>query len=351
MRRRSGAGLTRMADDSPRHAAQRLVSGFRAFQLVVAACLLELPDLLAAGPLTSGEIAASTGTHPGSMHRMLRGLAVWKVFDEAPGERFTATPLSDQFRSDRPGFRNLAIMLSEEGYESWGDLMHTLLTGQPAFEHLFGKSRWEKLAEDPDAISTFNAAMVETSSRVASAFIKVYDLAGVRTVVDVGGGNGGLLVALLQAHPEVRGVLFDLAQGLAGAESAIAASGVGDRIVLQGGSFFDSAPPDADLYLLKSIVHDWDDERAVAILRTCRGAMRPGARLVLIERRLPERIDRPDEAFNAVMTDLQMMVVLGGRERTVSEYRGLLARAGLRMTRAIQTESEFDALESVIEPG
>jgi ubiquinone/menaquinone biosynthesis C-methylase UbiE len=328
--------------------AQRLLSGYRVFQMVVAASRLRLPDLVAAGPKTADELAASTGTHGPSLRRMLRGLAAWRFFDEQPDGRFASTPISDTFRSDLPGLRNMTLMQSEESYRVWGDLLYTLRTGKPAFEHVFGKNRWDQIADDPEAAASFNAAMVELSSRVAQSFVDSYDFGGARTVVDVGGGNGALLIAVLRSHPQMRGILFDLAQGLAGAEEKLAAAGVADRVTLRDGSFFEAIPSRGDVYLLKSIVHDWDDERALAILQTCRRAMNAQARLVILERELAGRIEDPSEALPSVMSDLNMMVVLGGKERTPDEYRELLARAGLRMTRLIPNESEFAAIEAVV---
>ena len=328
--------------------AQRLMSGFRAFQMVVAACRLRLPDLLADGPRAADELAAETGTLPGPLHRLLRGLAVWRVLVEMPDGKFASTSVSDTFRSDQPGLRNMTIMLSEEGYQAWGDLMFSLRTGKSAFEHLYGKSHFERLGEDPELAAHFNAAMIEFSSRVAGTFAAGYDFAGARSVVDVGGGNGAVLTAVLQAHDGMRGILFDLAQGLAGADEKLAAAGVADRVTLQEGSFFEDVPSGADVYLLKSIVHDWDDERALVILQTCARAMQSTSRLVLLERKLPERIENPEDAFTTVMGDVHMMVVLGGKERTSNQYRELLSHAGLRMTREIPIESDITAFEAVL---
>lgn len=337
-----------MTDTAPLIAAQRLVSGFRGYQLVVAACRLSLPDLVAAGPQTADDLAEQTHTHPRSLHRMLRGLAAWDFFVEGTDGRYASTAVSDLFRADKPGLRNNTVMLAEEGYESWGEMMYTLRTGKPAFEHIFGKGRWEKLAADPTAVEQFNAAMVETSTRISQALVASYDFHDVRSVVDVGGGGGALLAGVLQAHPEMKGTLFDLAQGLVGAHERLAAAGLGGRVSVAEGSFFEEVPSGADLYMLKSIVHDWDDERAVAILKTCRQAMHPHAKLLLVERQLPERIDNPDAALPTVMSDLQMMIVLGGAERTANEYRDLLSAAGLRMTRVIPTGTEFWSVEAVV---
>jgi hypothetical protein len=330
-----------------RQQAQRLVSGFRGYQLLVAACKLKLPDLLAAGPMTVEQLAAATGTHPPSLRRMLRGLAAWDVLVEYAGGRFAATPLSDMFRSDQPGLRNTAIMLSEEGYAVWGELAEVVKTGRPAYERVFGKPRWEHLAENPEMAAQFNAAMVEVSDRVGAAFVAAYDFGTARTVVDVGGGNGALLAAVLRAHPDMQGVLFDQAAGLAGARERMQTSDLHDRVTFVEGSFFDSVPAGGDVYLLKSIVHDWDDERGAQILRACRKAMEATSRLVLVERDLPERIDDPAEALPIVMSDLQMMVVLGGRERTEREYGEVLASTGFRLERKVSLRLDFAAFEAV----
>jgi hypothetical protein len=328
--------------------AWRLVNGFRSYQMVVAACRLRIPDLVVAAPQTADALAAATGTHAPSLRRMLRGLTALSFFKELPDARFASTALSDTFRSDKPGLRDLTIMLDEEGYEAWGELMYTLRTGKPAYEHLYGKSHFDLLGENPEKAAHFNAAMVEMSTRTAQAFVAAYDFGGARTVVDVGGGNGALLLGVLRAHPQMQGILFDLAQGLAGAEEKLVAAGVADRVTIQEGSFFETVPSGGDLYLLKSIVHDWDDERALAVLQSCRRAMNVEARLILLERKLPERIQNPDDAWLAVMGDMHMMVVLGGKERTTNEYRELLARAGLTMTREIPTKSDFAAIEAVV---
>jgi orsellinic acid C2-O-methyltransferase len=333
--------------DDPRARAQRLVSGFRGYQLVVAACRLKVPDLVAGGPRTADELAAATGTHAPSLHRMLRGLAAWQVFVEQADGRFAATPLSDMFRSDRPGLRNLAIMLSEEGYQVWGELMHVLETGQPAYERVFGKARWEHLADHPASSAQFNAAMVETSNRVGLDFVASYDFDGARTVVDVGGGSGALLAAVLRAHPEMQGVLFDVAAGLEGARESMQAADLQDRVTFVEGSFFESVPGGGDVYLLKSIVHDWEESKARQILKACRTAMKATSKVVLVERDVPERIDDPDSALQAAMLDLHMMVVLGGRERTPGEYAELLAGAGLHLNRRIPLGTEFVAFEAV----
>ncbi|HEY6875370.1 MAG TPA: methyltransferase [Candidatus Dormibacteraeota bacterium] len=332
--------------DQPTDQAYRLVQGFRAYQMVVAACELKLPDLLAAGPKSVQELAAATATDEPSLRRLLRGLAVWGVVEQQDGDCFAGTAIADSFRSDIPGMRNMTLNLAAEAYVAWGSLLYSVRTGRPAYEHVFGRSRWEDLAEDPEGAARFNAHMVEITTRVAAGFVRAYELDGIATVVDIGGGNGALLAAVLKANPAVKGVLFDLPAGLAGARQYLESAGVADRATLAEGSFFETVPT-GDLHMLKSIVHDWDDERAAQILQACRRAMRPSGRLVLVERFLPERIEGSPSSLDAIMLDLHMMVVLGGRERTTDEFRELLAKADLRMTRTIPAAAGFGIFEAV----
>jgi hypothetical protein len=323
------------------------MNGYRGYQLAVAACRLQLPDLVAAGCNDAAALAAKTGTDEGALRRVLRGLVAWGFFAHDSDGRLQPTPVSDAFRSDRPGLRNMTMMLSEESYHTWADLLYTLRSGQPAYEQTHGKSRWEKLAEDPQAAREFNAAMVEATTRGAGQFLDAYGFEGVHAVADIAGGTGALLTAILQAHPKMRGILFDLPAGLVEAADALERAGVADRVEIVEGSFFDAVPPGADLYLLKSVIHDWDDEPAVAILKACAAAMGPGARLVLIERKLPDEGQVSAQALGTLMSDLNMMVLFGGRERTTAEYTALLERAGLRMTRPISFESDFYAIEAM----
>jgi hypothetical protein len=315
--------------------------------MVAVACRLNLPDLLVAGPKNAADLAAVTGTNALAMRKLLRGLAGCRVFVEQPDGRFSATDISNAFRTDRPGFRNLTLMLAEESYDVWGDLMYTIQTGKPAYERVRGKGRWEELAEKPEAAALFNVAMVEITQAVASAFVAAYDFKGAHTVVDVGGGTGALLAAVLKAHHHMNGIVYDLPAGLAGAREAMTSAGLDGRVKFVEGSFFESVPSGADLYLLKSIVHDWDDEHAGAILRKCQAAMHQSAKLVLVERVMPECVDHPDRDFTNVISDLHMMILFGGQERTPTEYSRLLASAGLKVTRQVAMQSLFGAFEAI----
>ncbi|HKW72898.1 MAG TPA: methyltransferase, partial [Candidatus Dormibacteraeota bacterium] len=235
--------------DTARQQAIRLMNGFRGYQLVVAACRLKLPDLVGERPQAAEELAAATGTHPPSLRRALRGLVAWGFLSQEPDGRFAPTDISELFRSDRPGIRNITVLLSDEGYRTWGSLAESLRTGEPMFERIHGKSRWQMMAEDPEDAATFNAAMVETSTRVGREFVEAFDFRGAQLVVDVAGGNGALLAAVLRAHPSMRGILFDLPAGLAGASSVMEKAAVSERVSMVEGSFFESVPAGADLYL------------------------------------------------------------------------------------------------------
>jgi len=325
--------------------AIRLLHGFRGYQLAVAACRLGLPDLVASGPLRAEDIATRTGMNAAAMRRMLRGLVAWGFLAESDG-RYASTPVSDAFRSDRPGLRNMTLMLNQEAYPTWASLMYTLETGKAAYDHVHGKSRWETLSENPEDAALFNAAMVETSTRVATELAAAYDFGWARTVVDVGGGNGALLAGVLRANPHLRGVLYDLPAGLAGAQEAMDAAGLAERVELSEGSFFETVPSDGDVYLLKSILHDWDDDRAVKIAATCRAAMAPSSRLLVVERWVPEQVTSSAADLAAVMSDLHMMILLGGRERTNSDFAEMFEAAGLRLLRDIEMRSDFHVLEA-----
>jgi len=234
------------------------------------------------------------------------------VFNETAGGRFATTPVSECFR-DLPGSqRAVALMLPTESYAVFGDLMHTLQTGEPAFERTFHMSRWEHLAQDPERPAPFNAAMQSRSEQVRGAVATAYDFSGLRSMVDVGGGRGTLIVGLLKAHHHLHGTVFDLAAGLAETDAYLKEQGVRDRCAVVSGSFFESVPAGRDAYVLKNIVHDWNDERATAILASCRKAMGAEARLILVEHVMPARAEDSADSRRIFMDDVQMLAMLGG---------------------------------------
>jgi len=324
-----------------------LVSGFRATQLVRAVTELRIPDLVADGPRSAADLAEAAGVMTEPLGRAMRALVAVGVFDEVDEGRFAATPVSDCFR-DQPGsLRGMALMLPAESYRAFADLMYSLKTGEPAFEHIYSMSRWEQLAQEPEQAALFNAAMQFGTEGVRDAVASAYDFTGLLSVVDVGGGRGTLIAGLLKANPGLRGTVFDLEAGLVETEDYLKTEGVHDRCAVKRGSFLDHVPSGHDAYVLKNIIHDWNDEKAALILANCRKAMSPEQRLILIERIVPARSEDSASARQLFMADMQMMVMLGGRERTLDEYRALLEGAGFQLTRVIPTESAFQLIEAI----
>jgi len=319
-----------------------LIGGFRASSLVRTAALLRVPDVLAEGPASACELAAQAGVLADPLGRVLRGLATLGVVEELPDHRFRLTDVGDCLR-DRPGsLRALAIMQPAESQVAFTHLEHTLQTGQPVYAKAHGMSRWDHLAAEPELSRAFNDAMVGWSQRVAPVLARNFPFGAARVVVDVGGGAGALLSGILAAHPHCEGIDFDLPAGLRDARPLLEAAGVWDRCRLVEGSFFESVPGGGDVYLLKQILHDWSDADCMRILDRCREAMGDDARLLVVERLLPDVATPAD--LRTVMGDLQMMVVLGGRERTVEEYRRLLATARLSLSDVMTLIDDFSLL-------
>jgi hypothetical protein len=283
--------------------AFQLISGFRVSQMIRAACELGIPDTLSDGPRTAADLADVTRTREPMLRRLLRALSAVGVFTEDEDGRFGSTPISEQL-TDRPGtMRGWAVMLPRESYQAWGALMHPLMTGEPAHDHVFGESRFDALAKDPEASAVFNMAMQRWTEQVAGVVASAYDFGAIESVIDIGGGTGALLAGILGAHPHLRGAVFDLPSGVGAADAYLGEHGLRDRVRIETGSFFESVPSGFDLYVLKSIVHDWDDEHAIDILRTCRGAMGENARLLLVERVSPARATESIEAQRILLSD------------------------------------------------
>lgn len=341
-----------MAQDptSPSDALMPVITGYTSAQVVHVAVQLRLPDLLGEGSRSVEELATATSTHAPSLARLVRALASLGIVAEAGGGRIALTTLGGPLRSDAPdSIRDAVLFLvGEWAWRAWGDLLYSVRTGEPAFDRIFCMSNFEYWEHNPEA-GAIHDAFFRTMSRTTSApIVAAYDFTRFGTVVDVGGSTGALLAAILQAHPAVRGLLFDLPHVAAGAERILTEAGVADRCTVIGGSFFDTIPPGGDAYLLKYIIHDWDDERAVAILRRCREAMAPDATLLLVEQVLPEHLEAEATARGVAHLDLQMLVMTpGGRERTEGEYRSLLREAGFDLRAVIPTASPFHILEAM----
>jgi len=326
----------------PADALRQMIGGCLVSQLVYVVAKIGVADRLAAGPRTASELAAETDVHPQGLYRVLRALASLGVFIEDSEGRFALTEMAEPLRTDvRDSLHAFALLWGEVLWPSCGALLHSVRTGQPAFEHLHGMGVFEYLHQHPQSAEIFDQAMTNLTRRLAPAVVAAYDFGSLSTLVDVGGGQGILLAAALRAHPGLRGILYDRPEVLASARRTLAGEGVLERCELVRGDFFTSVPEGGDAYLLKDVLHDWDDARAVTILGNCARAMTPNARLLVVERSLPEQnVPAP-----AKLVDITMLAVTGGRERTESEYADLFGRAGLRLTRALSTASEMQLFE------
>jgi O-methyltransferase domain len=315
-------------DDSPTATILRLVQGGWVVQALRVVAELGIADELKDGPVRSDQLAATTGTHPDALHRLLRFLANVGVFDgddESGG--FRLTPVGELLRSDVPGSeRERAITYGTWNYQAWGDVMHTVRTGEPAFDHVFGMPTYDYLARYPEMARHFDRQM----QRAETFFAEVpgaYDFAAAKTIVDIAGGNGTLLGTILIATPGARGILFDASHVVEAARDGLRERGVLDRCELVAGNFFESVPSGGDVYVLSRILHNWDDARCLQLLRNCREAMSSEATLVILEHVIPDGGDR----YPALALDVNMMTVLGGRERTVAEFHNLLGKAGFEL--------------------
>ncbi len=327
---------------------RQFIMGFRLTQLLYVAATLGLADHLNAGPQSPQQLAQTVGADPEALYRLLRALASVGIFAEQADGTFALTPRARLLQPDAPGsLHSVALLYGEDWlWQAYGQLRWSVQTGRPAFNHVHGESLFAYLQHHPAAATVFQHAMSGFSAHEAAAILAAYDFAGVQRVVDVGGGQGALLTALLQAHPHLAGVLFDLPEVVATAEERIAAQGLRERCRCVAGDVFAGVPPGGDVYVLKSIVHNWDDARSVQLLRQCRAAMGAGARVVLAERLIPGG-NTPAEGK---LFDINMLVVLGGQERTEGDYGRLLTQAGLRLTRVIPTQSALSLIEGVPVP-
>jgi hypothetical protein len=320
-----------------------LVGGYRISQAVYVATRLGIPDLLADGPREIDELAHATGSHPPSLRRVLSALAGVGVLDKVGPSRFALTPVGVGLRIGVPGSRRQSVLflLNESHWRPWGHLLHTVRTGETAFDHVHGAGLFDYLAGHPEVATLFNAGMAGNSPAHARLVAATYDFSRMSRVVDVGAGRGRLLATILERYPHLRGILFDLPHVIEDARHLVNDAGVADRCEFVGGSFFEAVPKGGDAYILRNIIHDWEDDQAVAILTTCRRAMVDGARLILVERYLAED---PREALPVLHADLEMLVNVGGRERTTDEYATLLARSGLRLAQTISLGGAEEAM-------
>lgn len=320
---------TKAPSDETIATVRRLINGHWVAQAIHVLVRLEIPDQLSAGPRSATELAVALGAHDQSLYRVLRAVATTGLLNELPDRRFELTELGVALRSDVPG--SLAGWAAFVGrpyeWRVWARLYDGVMTGQHAFRIEHGTGPWEYRQNHPEEVTVFNRAMNSATGSISAAVVGGYDFSTAKTVVDVGGGGGVLLTEILKANPGARGVLFDLPATVDDARAFVAASSVRDRCELVGGDFFKAVPSGADLYILKSILHDWYDEQASAILKTVRAASRPDSSLLVIERLL----EGPNEGATTKFSDLNMMVAAGGQERTREEWERLFADTGWRL--------------------
>lgn len=327
----------------PPAALLQMMTAYWISKAISVAAKLGIADLLAEAPRSADELAAATQMHAGALYRVLRALASVGIFSEVAPARFALTPMAALLRSATPdSMRALGIMYAQEQYSAWDDVLHSVRTGQPAFEHVFGMRPFEYFAQNPAAGQVFNEAMIGWTNQIVDAVIAAYDFSLFGTIVDVGGGHGALLAAILRRNPAARGMLFDLPHVVAGAEPFLTAAGVADRCTRLGGDFFAEAPSGADAYVLAQVLHDWDDDRCLTILQQVRRAMPLHGKLLVVELVLPEG----NEPFFGKWLDLHMLVMLGGRERTASQYAALFRAAGFTLTRTLPTRTGQSIVEA-----
>lgn len=328
----------------PQAVIMQLSMGALVTQAIYVAAKLGIADVVDQGPKHIGDIAKEVGAHSRSLYRILRTLASLGVFHEASPNTFENSPLSEVLRSGIPGsMRESMIFMGEPWhYNVWANMLHSATTGEPAWKQTHGQDVFDWFAENPEASEIFNGCMSELSAGAAPAIVDAYDFSGIDTLADIAGGHGFLLSQILRANKDLKGILFDQQHVIDGAGELLRSSGVADRIEIVAGDFFDEVPA-ADVYIMKHIIHDWDDERATQIMKTIRRAMKDNGKLLLAEMVIPGG----NEPHPGKMLDLEMLTSPGGVERTESEYARLFELSGFRLNRVVPTKSPFSIVEAV----
>jgi hypothetical protein len=328
----------------PAVALIQMATGHMVAQAIYAATKLGIPDLVADGPKPCEALARAVGADPSALHRLLRMLAARGVFRHDPDGRVAQSPMSACLQTGRAdSLREAVLLWNDEQYRAWGALLYSIRTGDIGFDHVFGTPWFDYLEQHAEPAKVFSAAMTAWTRQAGGAVADAYDFSTVSTLVDVGGGHGIMLTSILDAFSGLRGVLFERPSVVAEAQQSVEAVGLSGRCEVISGDFFAEVARGGDAYLLSQILHDWDDERSLVILRNCHDAMASGGRLLVIETLLSSEADM---AFST-LSDLHMLVVLGGRERTEREYRDLFARAGFHLTRVLPTAAPQSIVEGV----
>jgi hypothetical protein len=331
---------------APQEVLLQMIGGGLLSQAIRAAAVLGIADLLHDGPRSIGDLARSTEVPERQLSRLMRALVGASVFAEAVPDTYAQTPISACLRSDAPSsVRSVALMFGDEWqWRPWEAFVHSLRTGQPAFDHLYGMTLWQYFREcSPESGRIFDAAMTVLSERVSGTIVDAYDFSRCRMVTDIGGGEGSLLTAILRRHPDVRGIVFDQPAVMERARALIASNELEHRCDVVGGDFFECVPSGADCYVIKHTLRGWDDQGAIEILRSIRRAMDTGGRLLVIE-----PLPSTDGPLYDKLEDLQLMLVATGGMRTEDDYRRLFAAGGLRLARVVPTSTSNRVLEAVL---
>ncbi len=333
-----------MNHDSPQQQLDQMISGYWTSQAIYAAAKFKIADHLQDGPRSVEDLAETTSTNADALYRLLRALASVGVFKEVDPKQFALTPLAEPLRSDVPGSkRALSLMMGSEQFRSWCEIEHSITTGQTAFEKVYGAPIFDYLGKHTEKAAIFDAAMVGIHGRETEDVLDAYDFSGFKMLADVGGGNGSKLIQMLSRHAEMQGMLVDLPHVVERARIPINDAGLSGRCRFYGGNFFESVPPGADAYLMRHIIHDWDDEKALTILQNCHTAMADEGKLLIVESVIPPGNDR----FGGKLLDLVMLLIPGGKERTEEEYTALLDSAGFKLSRIVPTKGEISVIEAV----
>ena len=321
----------------------QLLAGAWVTQAIATAARLGLPDALASGPMTVDEMAAKAGTNRGATKRLMRMLTGIGVFAPADGGRYGLTAVSERLREETPGSLKHMFIAETDGlhWRSWEKVADAVRTGLPRPKPVFGVPAFEYYGEHKDEGEQFGRAMANVSGLASKFVLDAYDFGGLKTIMDVGGGNGSMVRTILEKYPQARGIIADLPYIADQANAAILSSGLAERCRFEPTDFFQSVPKGADGHLLKFILHDWNDEECAAILANCRAAIAPGGRLMVLEVIVPET---PESDFSHMM-DMNMLVMTGGMERTAAEYEALFARGGFRLKRIVTSQSPFSVIE------
>ena len=324
----------------------QMATGYWISRMLYAAAALGLADRLAGSPKNAAELAGPIGADTGALHRLLRGLGAVGIVSELEGGRFALTSFGEALQTGAPGSARATILAlaGDFWWRGWSQFLHCVQTGRTAMEKEFGMTLFDYLAQHPEEASYFNEAMVGFHGDEPAAVAAAYDFSECRTVVDVGGGTGNLLTAILQHHPATRGILGDVPHVIREARALFGVTnGLTDRLTFADVDFFASVPAGGDAYVLSHVIHDWSEDECVTILSNCRKAMRTGGRLLIVEMVLPAG----DTPHPGKLLDLAMLVMPGGQERTEDEYRTLLRKAGLRLTRVVPTASAVSLVEAM----